>query len=154
MQEVVWVAAGAGGRVVERCVHVFQLQAGKDRASQQPLIESAAAFMRNLGHPSVLSVLSHACRPAVKCAEACKCCLEVQLDTEHCNGGTLAAAVHSGLFCRSVVREQWAVATSVLSDVAHGMHFLHSQGICHGTLNPDNIYLQVRRPPMSLCPIA
>lgn len=113
---------------------------------QTPLIRGAASFLCSLRHPHVLPVLWHLCKPAAQCSQDCKCCLEVLLDAEYCNGGTLADAIQQGLFCRSVVREQWAIATSVLCDVAHGMHFLHSQRVCHGHLNPENIQLQVSAP--------
>lgn len=143
------MVTGALGTDIDRSLHVFQLQGGHDKMDgQTPLIQGAAAFVCSLSHLHVLPVLSHLCKPAALCAEDCKCCLEVLLESEQSNGGALADAIQRGLFCRSVVREQWAIATSVLCDVAHGMQFLHSQGVCHGSLNPDNIQLQVRHPPI------
>ena len=103
------------GSGIERNMHVFQLQGGHDKIDQQmPVIRGAASFLCSLSHPCVLPVLSHLCKPATQCAEDCKCYLEVLLEAEYCNGGTLADAIQQGLFCRSVVREQWAIATSVL----------------------------------------
>lgn len=131
-------------------MHVFQLQGPQSTITPRgpppqppPVVQSAAGLVCSLKHPNVLPVLSHVCRPAARCNEDCPQCLEVVLESEISNGGTLADAVQQGLFCRSAVCEQWSIATSVLSDVAQGMHFLHSQGVVHGNLNVDNIHLQV-----------
>jgi serine/threonine protein kinase len=118
--------------------HFFQLH----DADHKGLIQAVAAFVCSLGHPNLLKVAWHLCKPAPP--RGCACVLEVGMESECCNGGTLAQALRQGLFCRSVVREQWAVALPVLRDIAQAMHFLHSQGICHGGLSPDTVHLQVR----------
>ena len=129
-----------------RTRHVFQFDS-ESFLVQQAMTEAAAALMPRLVHANVLRTYGHSCCVMDDPGDGCVCSFEVTLAQSHCNGGGLQQALRKGLFCRTMVREQWAVATALLRNIAEGMHFLHSQGICHGSLRPACILLNVRLPP-------
>jgi serine/threonine protein kinase len=68
---------------------------------------------------------------------------------EHCSGGDLADFIHNGPPSRE------RVAASIFSQVISGMQFLHSHGIAHRDLKPQNILLvknyEVRIADFGLC---
>eukprot|EP00892_Ulva_mutabilis_P000431 jgi/Ulvmu1/10389/UM061_0073.1 len=123
-----------------RTRHVFQFDS-ETFLVQQAMVEAAAGLMPHLTHPNVLRTYGHSCCVLEDPGDGCVCSFEVTLAQAHCNGGGLQQALRKGLFCRTMVREQWAVAAALLRNVAEGMHFLHSQGICHGSLRPACILL-------------
>ena len=140
------MAAGtkASSTAAVRSRHVFQFEP-ESSIVQQAMTEAAAALMPRLVHPNVLRTYGHSCAALEDVGDGCRCSFEVTLAQAHCNGGGLQQALRKGLFCRTMVREQWAVATALLRNIAQGMNFLHTRGICHGSLRPACILLHVRR---------
>lgn len=136
----------ASSTAAVRSRHVFQFEP-ESYIVQQAMTEAAAALMPRLVHPNVLRTYGHSCAALEDVGDGCRCSFEVTLAQAHCNGGGLQQALRKGLFCRTMVREQWAVATALLRKIAQGMNFLHSRGICHGSLRPACILLHVRHPP-------
>ena len=68
---------------------------------------------------------------------------------EYCNGGSLRAAINSGLFRPPKLKHRWEPVMGVLRGIAEGMAYVHSKRICHGDLNPANVLLKVLPPPGS-----
>jgi serine/threonine protein kinase len=68
---------------------------------------------------------------------------------EHCSGGDLADFIHGGTHARE------RVSASIFAQVMAGMLFLHSHGIAHRDLKPQNILLvknyEVRIADFGLC---
>eukprot|EP00775_Hariotina_reticulata_P005485 gene5485-5720_t len=70
---------------------------------------------------------------------------QVSLLLEYCDGGSLNAAIRSGLLRRhistfSAVNNMVCVLRIAL-DVARGMQHLHHSNVCHGDLNSNNVLL-------------
>ena len=62
---------------------------------------------------------------------------------EYCNGGSLQEALSEGVFGRRLW-PRWLPILSILHGIASGMAYMHASRICHGDLNPNNVFLRVR----------
>lgn len=62
---------------------------------------------------------------------------------EYCEGGTLQGALTAGLLTAEALPRRWDALIGILRDIAAGMDYMHASRVCHGQLNPANIWFQV-----------
>ncbi|KQK05350.1 dual specificity protein kinase shkB [Brachypodium distachyon] len=82
---------------------------------------------------TILSRLDH--HNVIKLVGACSCPPVYCVITEFLSGGSLRAFLRK-LECKSLPLEK---IISIALDIAHGMEYIHSQGVIHRDVKPENI---------------
>ena len=108
-----------------RLVAVKQTRHAGESISQEPLV------MQKLEHPNI-----------VQCQSISKTELGYQLVLEYCEGGTLRSHLASTLDLPSPL--PLTAVKQLIGDILHGLGHIHQQGIVHGDLKPENIFITYR----------